>query len=128
MEKVQGLGLWTKQPLLSSIFLSCFVSLLVLTSFSPSVGSLFQHRGEQPQVKQKTILTYSDVDFPNGSGPYLGHASILWTNHYYQAWSSLRLPISRVFVHLSGLGGGGMSRTYDCKRGIRKACWEKQKS
>lgn len=79
-------------------------------------------------MKQKMILTYSNEDFPNGFGPYLGHASILWTNHYYQAWSSLRLPISRVFVHLSSLGGGGMSRTYDCKRGIRKACWEGQKS
>lgn len=32
----------------------------------------------------------------------------------------------KAIVHLGGLGGGGMSRTYDFKRAVRKACREEQ--
>lgn len=123
---------------LSNLSSPSFFSLLllsvlfwVLTSFSPNVHSAVAGPlmwREQYQVKERVLIfTCSNIDFSKWFSPYLGGASILWTYHFYQRQSLLILAISRPFVHLGSLDDGGMSRTYDLKRGVRKAYWEEQK-
>lgn len=77
--------------------------------------------------RRMLILTYLNVDFPNGFCPCLGHVSVLWTSHCYLQWSLLKVAISRGSVYLNDLGGGTMFRIYDFKRRVREVYWEEQK-